>query len=903
MARAQIRINGVNTQFLHSSILKESERAVDVASITFAGNQFPEENDLIEYQQDMIDLANLKLFYGFEDNLLEESGKRHDGRMSDGGTGSFVQAKRRGVKAIDFNGTDYLIVDESEPDEVANKNLLSQHKLNDDLKEASGNNAGTDGIITGSETYVQGKFTKAFDFLGTNYITINNDPLYDFQHTDAFSVSFWIKTAGAVAAAKGIVTKSIDLTTALGWKIYHDATGLIKFSLSDGTTEYNVTSVTQIDDADWHHVVCVYDGTSNRNGLKIYIDDNLDATGTASTISNTILNNESVVLGAESDGGNKFVGQMDDVRQYDIALSTANITLLNTSVFDLDRTDSFSFAFWLKKNGLPAGEEILLDKDSVGAPGWRISITTTGTIRVRLVNTASSAEIDVESTNIVTNNSYHIIVVAYAGTGLASGVKLYIDGSLETLTITTDNLGANTLLNNNPITIGASFTGTLAFTGALDDARIYGRVMPLSEVTILNLRGPTVSILKFAGRVWKIAKDIGTKSIEVKSLGKIIGEQEVRGTVFNNKSPEFIVQNIIQDNTDLAYIDFGTPTTLTIEQYIADGKLVDVISDMARFANRIWYIDPLARFHFEPFNVIATDMKFTHGKDSRIFETGEDDTELVNDLIVLGQNTKYQAFEEFSGDGSTLVFTLVDKPVSMRVTVNGIEGVPEVDYFYNTENKTLTFDPLSVPTSGTDNIDVDYEYEKPLFIRQIRRSSVNEHGVRAKRLVMPWIRTYADGVRFVSSYLNVFSIIKKRVDVDIPGLENRLKENHVIILVNAIKGINDSFVVKSIKWDYPKGITVVSTGEFSFSEHESKKQVLEKIHDLESALTTSKDIQEYESAELVLDITDFLTQDVSEQFLETIVMSDAIQETERFRATYSTANYSIDDVYTGGGSH
>ena len=290
----------------------------------------------------------------------------------------------------------------------------------------------------------------------------------------------------------------------------------------------------------------------------------------------------------------------------------------------------------------------------------------------KLTDVANTDEIDVNATTVMSTTSWTHVVVAYDGTGLASGVRIYVNGVLETLSVTDDNLDSGDDVSNTlPITIGGYDSGSSHYTGDLDDVRVYDRALTANESLRLGLTfGPLALLMKFSGRIWKIKKEIATKTCEIKSLGKIIGEQEIRGQVFNNASPESIVSSVISNNTDLTYVDFGVATGLTIEQYIADGKLVDVITDMARWANRLWYVDPLARFHFEPQNVTATDMQFTHGSNARIFVTGEDDTELVNDLIVLGENKRYNANETFSGDGSTIQFNLAQKAVSIKVVVD-----------------------------------------------------------------------------------------------------------------------------------------------------------------------------------------------------------------------------------------
>ena len=71
-----------------------------------------------------------------------------------------------------------------------------------------------------------------------------------------------------------------------------------------------------------------YDGNSNQNGMKIYINGILSATGGTAAISNSILNNKLVALGAESDGSRVMFGQLDDMRIYNTELTASQIATL-----------------------------------------------------------------------------------------------------------------------------------------------------------------------------------------------------------------------------------------------------------------------------------------------------------------------------------------------------------------------------------------------------------------------------------------------------------------------------------------------------------------------------------------------------------------------------------------------
>ena len=65
--------------------------------------------------------------------------------------------------------------------------------------------------------------------------------------------------------------------------------------------------------------------------------------------------------------------------------------------------------------------------------------------------------------------------------------------------------------------------------------------------------------------------------------------------------------------------------------------------------------------------------------------------------------------------------------------------------------RTITF--ATAPATGSNNISVEYDFERPLYIRGVRETSITTYGRHAKKLNLPWISTKADGIRFVQSYL------------------------------------------------------------------------------------------------------------------------------------------------------
>ena len=168
--------------------------------------------------------------------------------------------------------------------------------------------------------------------------------------------------------------------------------------------------------------------------------------------------------------------------------------------------------------------------------------------------------------------------------------------------------------------------------------------------------------------------------------------------------------------------------------------------------------------------------------------------------------------------------------------------------------RTITF--TTAPASGTNNISVSYTFEKPLYIRGTKESSIETYGRHAKKLNLPWITTRVDGVRFVQSYLNRYKDISRKVKIKSGKLFNSLQENDIINVKNTVKSLASDFVIKSIKWSYPKMETEIEVGEYYFDFFEYDKEIVAKIHDLESTITRVKDVREYESPEEILSLAD-----------------------------------------------
>ena len=152
------------------------------------------------------------------------------------------------------------------------------------------------------------------------------------------------------------------------------------------------------------------------------------------------------------------------------------VTVANEENFDFDHNDSFSIETWIKTND-DWDNYIIGRRDGAGTVwrGYCLAIFENGEITVHLMhNHLNNEKIWVNGNTNVADNKWHHIAFTYNGNGDASGVKIYVDGKLETMTVSHNNLGGKTILNDIPLKIGARGDGQAqsSFVGCIDDVHI-----------------------------------------------------------------------------------------------------------------------------------------------------------------------------------------------------------------------------------------------------------------------------------------------------------------------------------------------------------------------------------------------------------------------------------------------
>jgi uncharacterized repeat protein (TIGR01451 family) len=184
---------------------------------------------------------------------------------------------------------------------------------------ASGNTA----AISGSPTWVPGIHGLALNFDGTDDYALAADGT-NLDITAAITLAAWVKPGKT--ATQYLIKKATQSGTD-GYELSLATTGtaFVRFNQAFSQNSYRLdtASLYPSDGNTWVHLAATYDGSY----IRIYFNGVEEGTAIAGPASITA-NDLALGIGAQSDGGSKFQGAMDDVRIYDEALSASDIAAL-----------------------------------------------------------------------------------------------------------------------------------------------------------------------------------------------------------------------------------------------------------------------------------------------------------------------------------------------------------------------------------------------------------------------------------------------------------------------------------------------------------------------------------------------------------------------------------------------
>ena len=368
----------------------------------------------------------------------------------------------------------------------------------------------------------------------------------------------------------------------------------------------------------------------------------------------------------------------------------------------------------------------------------------------------------------------------------------------------------------------------------------------ISTNSIIDFKKDDGSTILFSAKVVKkVEKDMW--DLRLLTNGYELMNVRVEN-VYENLSPEAIVQDVVDNNTtNLTFVP-GTASGVTISKYIGKAYGIDIIKDMMDTLQWQLRIDESDNVFFEPKGVINNGVTFTNGSNFQSFDWEEDEEEeLFNRLRVKG------GFESFNTQetGTSLpgtAFPLDKKPAgSVKVSIGNTE-VPTSNYTVDAENQQIIF------TANTASPIFDYSFDKPIIVDNQNDSSIALRGEIFKELNLPFFDNIADARRYNQSLLDVFSIPALKAKGVQPFFNFDVDVGEQVTVIDNIRSKNQVFVISKITYRAQTNETLYNFGSRDFVFFDWQRGVQERIKKLERQFINEDDITFSRTFKHIMDI-------------------------------------------------
>ena len=188
-------------------------------------------------------------------------------------------------------------------------------------------------LVQSDLSFTSGYSPYALSFDGINdYINCGNNSSLQFQGTDAFSLSLWVKYSSNSSNYKIFSNREWSNNYA-GWSVAIHS-GIVRFAIQQyynypQNTYQEVAISNQLNTNTWYNIVVTYSGTNDMNNSNIYING---ADQTLSLVSNdslpTITYNSNLNISSVGDGNQPLNGSISNAAVWNAALTQTQVTEL-----------------------------------------------------------------------------------------------------------------------------------------------------------------------------------------------------------------------------------------------------------------------------------------------------------------------------------------------------------------------------------------------------------------------------------------------------------------------------------------------------------------------------------------------------------------------------------------------
>lgn len=381
--------------------------------------------------------------------------------------------------------------------------------------------------------------------------------------------------------------------------------------------------------------------------------------------------------------------------------------------------------------------------------------------------------------------------------------------------------------------------------------------------------GDDVSIGYMSGSfVTEFAGDIVGKSVNetgkyiLESYGGRLNRSDHFSDIYNDKSPEYIMEDVINNQVSSLTYASTAASGVTINEFVVkDETPAEVADRLIKLTN--WQIrtDNSKNFYFEPLGTTTNSTHINIGTNASMtgvwnYVPGS----IINSLTLKGGPGTFNTSESFTATASQTTFNTSEKIAgNVKVTVNGTEktggvegSVATYDYTVSSDNKEIVFE--SGLTVG-DAVIIHYDYQIPIKITAKNDASIASNGTFSRKMTEKNIITMNDARKRANQILSTYSELSRSATIYV-NYNSDYAPGETVRVIDSFNSIDQQLVIRKMILKYPDGTKTVDVGTPQLDLYAWQKGIDDRLRILEQQQDNSDKIQQYRMLKESINVTE-----------------------------------------------
>jgi len=349
----------------------------------------------------------------------------------------------------------------------------------------------------------------------------------------------------------------------------------------------------------------------------------------------------------------------------------------------------------------------------------------------------------------------------------------------------------------------------------------------VTSSSVIDFKKSDGSTTIFSAKVWDL-REIDMWTIKVLTNGYELMNRRVEN-VYEDQSPESIVQDVVDNNTENLTFVIGPASGFTITRYVASSYGIDIIKDMMDLLQWQFKVDENDNAFFEPEGNTSTGRTFTHGDNIQLTEWEEGKENMVNHVKIIGGFENFSTNEQSGSTGTT--YFLAHKPSGVMQIGSAIPGgsaeVPPGEY------KIIAEDSKVILDVSHDYPNFFYSYDRPIVVENQNDSSITDNDEIFKEVPAPFLDTFEDARQYAQNILDVRSVPEVKAKGFEPQLDFDSQVGELVTVIDEVRGKEEQLVIRKITINAEENKTNYEFGTRDFVFFDWQREVQERIKKIE----------------------------------------------------------------------